>query len=50
MVPKLEKFFSLVKNGSQNKEGLLFEQIFFIKTTCVHLFVAILTRLFIKIL
>ncbi len=36
MVAELEKFSSLVKNGSQKKEGLLFEQIFFIKTKSVH--------------
>jgi hypothetical protein len=42
MVPKQEKFFSLVKNGSQKKEELLFEQIFFIilllkRRVCIHL-------------
>jgi hypothetical protein len=38
MVPKLEKFFSLIKNGSQKKEGLLFEQNFLLKRrVCIHL-------------
>ncbi len=37
---KIREILQSGKDGSQKKEGL-FEQIFFIKTTCMHSFVAI---------